>query len=154
MTLVRGIAALLGIALLFGPLPTMATTDLLQTDLETVMAEAARVNRPVYVAFLGDGWSLASKRFKANLLDTPAFKEFASQRLLYYRVHARRQAAKAKQETARLQSLVIHFDIKAYPTVILIAPDGTEVLRHGYREESAEDYLKLLEAVLPPPGDD
>lgn len=127
-----------------------AQKNLLETPLEEVLEQAARQNRHLYIAFLGEEWSVACKRFKASVLDTAAFSELANTRLLYCPVVGGRMNSRAKETAARLQSLVIHFDVMQYPTVILLSPDGTELLRHGYREDSAEDYVSLLEAILPP----
>lgn len=130
----------------------LAGYDLLQTDLDGILEEAGETGRHVYVAFLGSGWSLACKRFEDACLDHPDFRKLAEERLLYCPVKARRKPKLSKEETARLQSLVIHFDIKSYPTVILLAPDGREVLRHGYRDLEGSDYARTIEALLPEPG--
>lgn len=123
--------------------------DLLEQDWASATALAESSGKHLYVAFIGDGWSVSSGRFKDSILESPEFQSFAADRLIYCPVFARRVPGLDKAETARLQALVIHFDIKSYPTLLLIAPDGAEVLRHGYREEAPEAYLSLLRALLP-----
>jgi thioredoxin-related protein len=123
--------------------------DLLESSWEEALQAAAGQNRHVLVAFLGEDWSVASKRFKEDILEAPEFRAFADKRLVYCPVNAHRMASHAKQEAAKLHSLVIHFDIKEYPTILLFSPDGAELLRHGYRKDSAADYVNLLEAILP-----
>ncbi len=113
------------------------------------MDQARSENKHLYVAFLGEGWSLSSKRFKETNLNDPSFLELARQDLVYFPVEARRTPKLSPSETAVLQSWVIHFDIKSYPTLILLAPDGQELLRHGYREMSGPDYVQLLRSILP-----
>lgn len=103
----------------------------------------------LYVAFLGDGWSVSCKKFKSQVLETPQFREFANLNLVYFPVEARRKPKLTSEETATLQSWVIHFDVKSYPTLILLAPDGQEMLRHGFKDIEAADYVGLLKAVLP-----
>ena len=120
------------------------------SPLTEVMAEANRSRKPVLVAFLGPDWSLASRKFRGRVLQSEAFRRFAGPQILYWPVLARRQPKLKKQERARLQALVIHFDIKTYPTLLVLDPDGTERLRHGYREMSGEEYVRLLKALLPP----
>ena len=135
---------------LLGVLPLAAgTEDLVPLPWEEALAQAARENRYLYVAFLGTDWSVSSDRFKKNVLQAEPFQELVRERLVYYPVQARRKPRLGKQETARLQALVIHFDIKAYPTLILLAPDGEEILRHGYREMEAAAYVDLVRSVLP-----
>ena len=103
----------------------------------------------LFVAFLGEGWSVSSKKFKEAVLSDPAFINFAERNLIYFPVEARRKPKLTSEETAVLQSWVIHFDIKSYPTLILIAPDGQELLRHAYRDLDASEYINLLDAILP-----
>jgi thioredoxin-related protein len=123
--------------------------DLLETPWDEALQAAASQERHLLVVFLGEDWSVACKKFKQDILESPEFRAFADRRLVLCQVNAHRMASHAKQEAARLQSLVIHFDIKQYPTILLFSPDGNELLRHGYREISAADYVSLLEAILP-----
>jgi thioredoxin-related protein len=123
--------------------------ELVDQPLESALEQARSEGKHLYMAFLGEGWSLSSKRFKEVVLESTAFIEFAGEGLIYYPVEARRKPPLTKEETAVLQSLVIHFDIKSYPTFIIIAPDGNEVLRHAYKDLSAGAYIELLEAIIP-----
>jgi thioredoxin-related protein len=139
-----------GFLLCLAVLPAWAErVNLLETPWEDVLQAAAGQNRHVLVAFLGEDWSVACKRFKEDILEAPEFQAFAEKRLVYCPVKAHRMSSHAKQEAAKLHSLVIHFDIKEYPTILLFSPDGTELLRHGYRELPATEYVNLLEAILP-----
>ncbi|NBD38070.1 MAG: hypothetical protein GVY10_05840 [Verrucomicrobia bacterium] len=127
-----------------------ATPSLTPSPLEEVMLQSRETGKPVLVAFLGPDWSVACRKFQQRVLSSDAFTSFAREHLLYWPVQARRQPRLQKKERARLQALVIHFDIRAYPTILLLDPDGTERLRHGYREISGKAYVRLLEALLPP----
>jgi hypothetical protein len=141
---------LTGVTLLAGHyLSAMESVPLKKGFLEASMDQARSENKHLYVAFLGEGWSLSSKRFKETNLNDPSFLELARQDLVYFPVEARRTPKLSPSETAVLQSWVIHFNIKSYPTLILLAPDGQELLRHGYREMSGPDYVQLLRSILP-----
>lgn len=131
--------------------PQSRAIDLLENDWADALNQARESGKHLYVAFLGEGWSLSCKRYQKQILDSPEFRALASDRLLYCPVSARGEKALSKKAAARLQALVIHFDIKSYPTLILIAPDGREILRHGYREDAPADYVNLLKAILPQP---
>lgn len=126
------------------------TIDLLEEGWSTALATAETSGAHLYIAFLGPGWSVASDRFSGKVLETATFKDFARDNLVYCPVRARRSPKLSKDEIARLQAVVIHFDIKSYPTFLLLGPDGSEILRHGYRTDSAGEYIDLLKAILPP----
>ena len=129
-----------------------AEIDALEVPWETIQDQAASEGKHLFVAFLGDGWSMASKRMEEEILKSEAFTTLAADRLIYCPIRARAQPKMPARKVATLQSLVIHFDIKTYPTVILLAPDGQEVIRHGYRTETPEEYTSLLESILPAPA--
>ena len=116
---------------------------------EQAIKIARAENKHILVAFLGTGWSVSSTKFVEEVLSRGEFKEFAGKHLVYFPVEARRKPKLTSDETAVLQSLVIHFNVGAYPTFILIAPDGQELLRHGYREMDAQEYIQILKAILP-----
>ena len=146
---VRRLLAILALGLLC---PAASSARLQEGALEAARKQALAEGKYLYVAFLGEGWSVSCKRFQEKVLDDPLFKQFARDHLVYFPVQARRKPPLSKEETAVLQSWVIHFDIKAYPTLILIAPDGNELLRHGYKDLDGPDYVDLLRNLLPPSG--
>lgn len=128
-------------------------TNLLETDLDLVFEQAASERKSIYIAFLGKDWSVASDRFEETVLKDSGFLRFAGEHFLLCVVQGTVRPKLPKLVQARLQALVIHFEIKAYPTFLLLAPDGVEILRHGYREIEATEYIHLLRAILPPaPG--
>ncbi|HSH09251.1 MAG TPA: hypothetical protein VK995_02610 [Oceanipulchritudo sp.] len=130
-------------------IPLANGSSLASHSLDEAMEQARAEGKYLYIAFLGEGWSMSSKRFKDSVLETDAFKSFADHALVYFPVEARRKPPLSKDEREALHAWVIQFDIMAYPTFILIAPDGQELLRHGYREMESEAYVELLRSVLP-----
>lgn len=128
-----------------------ATAPLVPYPLETAYERARAEGKPLLVAFLGTGWSLASDKFRERVLESAEFEAFAAEALIWYPVHARRKPKLSKAETATLQSMVIHFDVMAYPVILFLGPDGTEWLRHGYLDTTAGEYVESLRALMPPP---
>jgi hypothetical protein len=133
----------------FAENPESRPSPLLERPLEEAVAASEASKRFLYVAFLGEGWSLASDRFEERILKSGTFRAFAAEQLELFPVKARRKPKLNKAEVAQLQALVIHFDIKEYPTLILLAPDGTEWLRHGYKDIGPREYVEALKGLLP-----
>lgn len=135
-------------ALLLAGVASVAA-DVVDRPLEEALGVARESNRPLLVTFLGTDWSVACGKFSRAVLDTPEFRQWADANVVYYPVSARRKPKLSSEEVAMLQSLVIHFDVKSYPTVLLIDPDGGERLRHGYLALGAQQYIAALAALLP-----
>ena len=144
----RPLLARLGLGLILLASP-QAQGSVLERPFEEALDQAREESKLLYVAFIGEDWSVSSKRFMEEVLSSAAFRAFASEKMVYFPVLARRKPPLTKLETAQLQSLVIHLDIKCYPTVVILAPDGQELLRHGYKDMTPEAYLDLLKAALP-----
>jgi len=130
-------------------LPALAGATLADQSLEDALAQSTNEGKHLYIAFLGEGWSISSKHFKTRVLDSPAFQMFAKEKLVYFPVEARRKPKLTRHETAKLQAWVIHFDVMSYPTIIVTAPDGQEVLRHTFKDIEAQKYVELLDSILP-----
>ena len=130
-------------------IPIALAAAISDQSLEEAMGIAGTEGKYLYVAFIGEGWSVSSDRFNRTILESTDFQSFASDKLVYFPVKARRKPPLTKDETAKLQAWVIHFDIKSYPTIIILAPDGQEVLRHGYKDLKPEAYVALLKAIMP-----
>lgn len=126
--------------------------NLLREDWEEAVEKAVLSTRPLVVAFMGEGWSMTSNRFYKEVLLSESFREFASENLILCTVPSRRKPKLTKEEIAHLQALVIHFDIQSWPTIIICNPDGTEILRHGYKDLSGAEYVALLRRILPLDG--
>lgn len=122
--------------------------NLLQENWETAVEKAAISAKPIIVAFIGEGWSMTSNRFYKEVLLSESFQDFASENLTLCNVLSRRKPKLTKDETAHLQALVIHFDIQSWPTIIVCNPDGSEILRHGYKDLSGAEYVALLRQIL------
>jgi thioredoxin-related protein len=123
--------------------------ELIPFPLEEAYQRAYSQDKLLLIAFLGDGWSVASEKFSTQTLESKEFCHFTRESIIYFPVIARKKPKLTKEETAILQSLVVYFDVKSYPQLILIGPDGNEILRHGYRDIKGESYVQLLKTLNP-----
>lgn len=123
--------------------------ELSEDAVDNAMKEALTEGKHLLVAFLGTGWSMSSDRMNRKIFQDPSFKDYAANELIVLLLEARRKPPLSKEETKIFHEWVTQFDIMSYPTVILLAPDGQEVFRHGYRELDANAYVELLSNVIP-----
>jgi len=116
--------------------------------LKSAVENAKDEGKFIYLSFVGSDWSVASKKWSEEILDSSAFKSFAEENLVLLELDARRKPPLKKLERAELQAMVIEFDIKTYPTFILLSSNGLELHRHGYLEVSAEEYTNALGTLI------
>lgn len=118
-----------------------------QEDFEAARQQAALTGKPLYLAFLGSDWSVASRDWQERVLEAEVFQTFADAHLVLFRLDAIRDS-RDKARMARQQALVIAFDIESYPTLILLDADGEERLRHGRLDLEAAVYVESLRTLL------
>jgi hypothetical protein len=142
-----GISRLLLLVLVFCAIPVHS--EIVEGSLEEAMLESRKDGKHLLIAFLGTGWSMSSDRFRERILQSPVFKQYAENELVLLQLEARRKPPLSKEEKKILHEWVAQLDIMTYPTLILLAPDGQEVFRHGYKELDAEAYVQLLQSIIP-----
>ncbi len=148
----RRYGAILTLILVLALNPAPVQAEIVEGSVEDAMIECREDGKHLLIAFLGTGWSMSSDRLQKRILENPVFQEYAKKELVVLQLQARRKPPLSKEETKVFQKWVARFDIMTYPTLILIAPDGQEVFRHGYKELDAEDYVGLLRSVIPKRG--
>lgn len=124
-------------------------------DLPAALEQAQAEGRYVLVAFLGLDWSVSSKQWWRDIAESPQFQAFAEQRLVLVLADgtARKRDEDRKVDTALTEAhwaLVKQLDIKSYPTIVLLAPDGAVMLRHGSTATDAAAYVQALSTLLVP----
>ena len=112
--------------------------------------QARTENKFIFVEFTGSDWCPPCKKLKANVLDTPTFKEFAKKKLVLLEVDFPRDKSKLTAEThAENAKLKRRFGVTGYPTVIMLDKNSKELGRMvGFNADSAEAYVQRLEAYI------
>lgn len=121
------------------------------TDLEAGQALAAREKKDIVVYFTGTAWCPYCKVLHAELLPSPAFAGFAKDKVLVmldYPPMSGRSEEKIKSQPglARLMRIKEQYQIKVFPTMLVLGPDGQEKGRKtGFPKGKApEAYLAEL----------
>ena len=136
------LAALLvvGAVLQAGPAPSGWMTDFVSAQ-----RNAQEGNRPMLLLFTGSDWCGWCIKLHKDVLSKPAFKRFAvSKKLLLVYLDFPR-GPQPEELKAQNRELARKFNVRGYPTTIVLAPDGRELGRMpGY----AKDYINRLNKIL------
>ena len=121
------------------------------TDLELGRQAAAKSGKPMLVYFIGSAWCPQCKLLHAEIMTSAAFETFASSRILVkldYPPLSERAAEKVKANAAlgKLMGIKSEFKVLAFPTTVILDPDGREIARRqGYTKgEGAPAFLVSL----------
>ena len=118
---------------------------------------AMRQGKPLLVWFTNSRSSPACKSLSTELFSTSGFDSWAADHLVRVRLDfnvagSGREAAEKLDDRLRkqayLEQLKSRFSASGYPTVLVLAPDGTVTGRYrGYRKGSADFYFGRLKTA-------
>jgi len=111
--------------------------------------EAARDGgRPILVLFTGSDWCPHCRLLEEHVLATDAFKAWAGDRVDLLVIDMPRQGITAAVREER-SAVCKRYGVKSFPTVMLIAPDGTKIAAQpGYSRQPADAWIASIDRKL------
>lgn len=117
-------------------------------DFENARKEAVKREVPVLAFFTGSDWCGWCKKLDAEVLSKEEFKKFAKENfvLLVLDFPSRTKLPEATvKQNKKLQGA---YNIKGFPTLVILDAEGKELARTGYRRGGAEAYVEHLKTLL------
>jgi thioredoxin-related protein len=118
------------------------------TDFSKAQSEAKAEKKLLVMDFNGSDWCPPCQELRKNVFNTPEFRQFAQQNAVLLDVdfpHQKRQTEEVKRAS---EALAQKFSVEAFPTVIVIGPDGKELKKmEGYDGQNAEDFVAALKKL-------
>lgn len=131
--------------------PAAAQAPTWHTDFEAAKALAAKTQKPLLVDFTGSDWCPYCILLDKEVFQTPAFAAAAPKAVLVKLDFPRKsgrtpEALAANPALQKLMDLKDQFQVKGFPTVVLLSPDGKELKRtSGFQKGTApEAWLKEI----------
>lgn len=110
----------------------------------TALKQAKAANKTVFLAIVMNSCNHC-QAFKKTVLSDPAFQKFAASHLVLsvYDYEEMDSMSRAKQK--QLNTILNRYDVNGLPTILLLRPDGSELLKSsGYGGSSAQDVIALF----------
>ena len=143
------LTAMLGLIACGPPPPDPRFKQLWGDNLETAKAQAAKNNKLVFVNFTGSDWCPPCKALHSRVLTQKAFLDFAEKNLeLVVIDFPKNKPLDEKVELAN-RALAEQYNIKIFPTVLVLDVDGTVVHREEELDnKNAKAYTADLKKAL------
>ena len=131
------------------PPPDPRAKQLWGDNLEIAKAQAAKNNKLVFVNFTGSDWCPPCMALRDNVLTQKAFLDFAERNLeLVFIDFPKNKPLDEKVELAN-RALAEQYNIKIFPTVLVLDVDGTVVHRgEELDNKNAKAYTADLKKAL------
>ncbi len=118
--------------LLLGTLSLQAS-DLWSTNYDESLKKAATENLMVLLEFTGSDWCPPCKKQAADVFSQRTIGEFASANLVPVKLDFPRRTEQSEEQKAANQALADKYQVKGFPTIILLDSKGAELAREvGY----------------------
>jgi thioredoxin-related protein len=117
------------------------------TDLQSAQEKAKRENKSVLLDFTGSDWCGWCIKLKHEVFDQPEFAGFAQAKLVLVEVDFPRHKVMAQPQKQANAQLAKTYHISAYPTILMLSPDGQPLGRLGYVPGGPSAFIAKIEGV-------
>jgi thiol-disulfide isomerase/thioredoxin len=119
------------------------------TDLHTALAESAKVNKPVLVDFSGSDWCGWCIKLDNEVFSKEVFLTWARENIVLCVLDFPRDRSKVSQSQAlKNEAAKQKYEIKGFPTVLILDRDGKIKGKTGYQNGGPEAYIEMLKTLL------
>ena len=115
------------------------------TDVSQAIEQSKESGKPIFAFFTGKEWCSWCKKLERQVLSKDGFINYAKENLVLLELdfpRGRRNLPQKQIELAR------KFNIKGYPTVILMDSSTNKIAKTGYEAMSPEQYVDHVKALL------
>ncbi len=119
-----------------------------ETDFKKASSAAKASGKYMLLDFSGSDWCGWCKRLEKEVFSQDAFKDFAKENLVCVLVDFPRAKEQSKELKQQNMDLVQKYDIRGYPTIIILSPDGKPVAKTGYLQGGPWEYARHLKKII------
>jgi protein disulfide-isomerase len=119
-----------------------------ETDFAKASTNATKSGLYMLLDFCGSDWCSWCMILEKEVFSKTEFNKFAKENLVCVMVDFPRQKKQNKKLQEQNAELANKYEIKGYPTVIILSPKGDLVGRTGYQEGGVKKYIKHLKEMI------
>ena len=120
-----------------------------ETNYEKAIAIADNEGKHILIDFTGSDWCPPCIKMKKDIFDKQTFKNYTGDKLVLIELDFPRKKKMDKSISEQNDQLLKKYAVRAFPTIILLNPDGKEITRHvGYKAGGVENYLRYIESNI------
>lgn len=118
------------------------------TDFAAARKAATDQKRLILADFTGSDWCPWCKKLDSEVFQKDAFKTFAKENLVLFVADFPNEKQLPKDVAEQNRKLAEKYEVKGFPTVLLLDADGKVVARTGYRRGGVESYVEHLKSLI------
>jgi thioredoxin-related protein len=118
------------------------------TDFPRAAALAKSTQRPLLLAFIGTDWSISSLKLDREVFDQAEFADDSKYNFVLCKLHFYQTREQSPETTRQNEELATRYDIREFPTVVILGPDGRELGRLGYIPGGVKAFAAAANAII------
>ena len=117
-------------------------------SLEKAEEIASKEHKPIFVNFTGSDWCVWCKKLYNEVFSKPEFIEYAKENLVLLRFDFPRQTPQSAGLKAYNQQMAGKYEIRGFPTILLLDENGEKIAQLGYQEGGPIKYIETIKSKL------
>lgn len=118
------------------------------TDFEAAKEKAAETGKPMLLDFTGSDWCGWCIKLDDEVFSKSTFQEYADSELVLVEIDFPRGKEQSDAVKAQNKALAEKYEIRGFPTIVLLSPEGELIGTTGYRPGGADAYVAHLKEAL------
>ena len=118
------------------------------TNFPRAAALARSTNRPLLLAFIGTDWSISSLKLDREVFDQADFADNSTSNFVLCKVHFYQTRDRSPEIIRQNEELATKYEIRDFPTVVVLSPDGREIGRLGYIPGGVKEFAVAANAII------
>ena len=121
---------------------------------DDAVALSENSGKPIMLVFSGSDWCSYCQLLEQEVLRTPEFEAWSSDRVIKVMVDFPKYSSQSSEVAIQNQNLKQHFagNLKGYPTVLMIEPNGMVIGRTGYVAGGPMPWISKADSILRHPA--
>jgi len=119
-----------------------------ETNFEKAQERSKKENKPMLLDFTGSDWCGWCVKLNKEVFSKKEFTDFAKDKLVLVEIDFPSKKKLSKELRRQNDELQEKYNVKGYPTIILVSPEGKIIGQTGYKEGGPKKYIEHLEKML------
>jgi thioredoxin-related protein len=118
------------------------------TNFPRAAALAKSTKRPLLLAFIGTDWSISSLKLDREVFDQAEFADNSKYSFVLCKLHFYQTRERSPETVRQNEELATRYNVREFPTVVVLSPDGREIGRLGYIPGGVTAFAAAVNAVI------
>lgn len=118
------------------------------SDYEQAVNESKATSKPIFLLFTGTGWCAYCDKLEEEVLTTPDFANSVGDKFVFVKVNYPIPDNLAPKLASQHKQLQDKYDIRGFPTVILVDSQQKQIGTTGYRAGGSQAYAQHLQKIV------